>query len=290
VSAELHYRISWRPRGQRPGHHRGSTFGAGEEFGGYAPLGRAPDPRRLDPRATLADPLGTWQVRLYQQRASIPVWLIADLSGSMGAPAGGEKMHRLTELASSLAYSVHRTGDAFGVMGCGDDVVSDLLLPPTHARGATASAVKKLADFVPGDATARGLLSAAAYLGRRRSLVFLASDFHFAQPLLEAILESLAQHDVVPVVLWDELRSDGEFHTLPRLGLLELRDAESGRRRTVLLRPSLHAEWRHRFAQRRTALQQCFARFGLRPFHVGRRFRPQAMTAYFYGGDTGAHG
>lgn len=265
-------------------------FGAGEEFGGYAPLGRAPDPRRLDPRATLADPLGTWQVRLYQQRANIPVWLIADLSGSMGAPVGGGKMQRLTELAASLAYSVHRTGDAFAFMGCDDAMVSDLLLPPTHARGAGAEVAARLAEYTPANAGARGLLSAAAYLGRRRSLVFLASDFHFPQPLLEAVLESLTPHDVVPVVVWDELRSDGEFHTLPRLGLVELRDAESGRRRTVLLRPRLHVEWRHRFAERRAALQQSFARFGLRAFHVGRRFRPEAMTAYFHGGDAGAHG
>ena len=286
---EFHYRIPWRPRGQRPGHHRGSDFGAGQEFGGYAPLGRAPDPRRLDVRATLADPLGTWQVRLYQQRTAIPVWLIADLSGSMSAPPGGGKMQRLRELAASLAYSVHRTGDAFGFMGCDDEVVPDLLLPPTHARGAGAEVETRLAAYAPSNAGADGLRSAAAYIGRRRSLVFLASDFHFAQPLLDAVLESLNPHDVVPVVIWDELRSDGEFQTLPRIGLVELRDAESGRRRTVLLRPRLHAQWRHKFAQRRTALQQCFTRFGLRPFHVGRHFRPQAMTAYFYGGDTGAH-
>jgi uncharacterized protein (DUF58 family) len=289
VTTELHYRIPWRPRGQRPGHHRGIVFGAGQEFGGYAPLGRAPDPRRLDARATLADPLGTWQVRLYQQRTAIPVWLIADLSGSMSAPPGGGKMQRLRELAASLAYSVHRTGDAFGFMGCGDEVVPDLLLPPTHARGAGTEVQTRLAAYTPVDAGADGLLSAAAYIGRRRSLVFLASDFHFPQPLLEAVLESLMPHDVVPVVVWDELRSDGEFQTLPRIGLVELRDAESGRRRTVLLRPRLHAQWRHSFAQRRTVLQQCFARFGLRPFHMGRHFRPQAMTAYFYGGDTGAH-
>jgi uncharacterized protein (DUF58 family) len=290
VTTDFHYRIPWRPRGQRPGHHRGSVFGVGQEFGGYAPLGRAPDPRRLDVRATLADPLGTWQVRLYQQRASIPVWLIADLSGSMSAPVGGGKMQRLAQFAASLAYSVHRTGDAFAFMGCDDTVVSDLLLPPTHARGAGSEIAAKLAQYAPVDSGARGLLSAAAYLGRRRSLVFLASDFHVAQPLLEAVLESLTPHDVVPVVLWDELRSDGEFQTLPRLGLVGLQDAESGRRRTVLLRPKLHAQWRHRFAERRTTLQQCFARFGLRPFHVGRHFRPQAMTAYFYGGDSGAHG
>jgi uncharacterized protein (DUF58 family) len=290
VTTEFHYRIPWRPRGQRPGHHRGSVFGAGQEFGGYAPLGRAPDPRRLDPRATLADPLGAWQVRLYQQRTSIPVWLIADLSGSMGAPAGGGKMQRLEELAASLAYSVHRTGDAFGFMGCDEELVSGLLLPPTHARGAGAEVAARLAQYTPAASGARGLLSAAAYLGRRRALVFLASDFHFPRPLLEAVLESLSPHDVVPVVVWDELRSDGEFQTLPRLGLLELQDAESGRRRTVLLRPGLHAQWRHRFAERRAALQESFARFGLRPFHVGRQFRPPAMTAYFYGGDSGAHG
>jgi hypothetical protein len=290
VSAEFHYRIPWRARGQRPGHHRGRVFGAGQEFGGYAPLGRAPDPRRLDVRATLADPLGTWQVRLYQQRASIPVWLIADLSGSMRAPAGSEKLLRLTELAASLAYSVHRTGDAFAFMGCDDEVVPGLLIPPTHARGAGAEVANRLAAFAPVSTGARVLLRAPAYLGRRRALVFLASDFHLPQTLLEAVLESLAMHDVVPVVIWDELRSDGEFQTLPRLGLIELRDAESGSRRTVLLRPALRAQWRRQFAERRALLQQCFARFGLRPFHVGRQFRPQALTAYFYGGDSGARG
>ena len=264
-------------------------FGAGQEFGGYAPLGRAPDPRRLDARATLADPLGTWQVRLYQQRTAIAVWLIADLSGSMGAPAGGGKLQRLRELADSLAYSAYRTGDAFGFVGCDDEVIADLLLPATHARGAGAEVATRLAAYTPAHAGARGLLSAAAYLGRRRSLVFLASDFHFPQPLLEAVLESLTLHDVVPVVVWDELRSDGEFHNLPHIGLVELQDAESGRRRTVLLRPRLHAQWRHRFAERRSLLQHSFARFGLRPFYVGKHFRPQAMTAYFFGGDTGAH-
>lgn len=289
MTTEFHYRIPWRPRGQRPGHHRGSVFGAGQEFGGYAPLGRAPDPRRLDPRATLADPLGTWQVRLYQQRAAIPVWLIGDLSGSMSAPAGGGKMQRLQELAASLAYSVHRTGDAFGFMGCDDRIVADLLLPPTHARGAGAEVAARLAAYTPASADASGLLGAAGYIGRRRSLIFLASDFHLPQPLLESVLESLAPHDVVPVVVWDELRSDGGFQTLPRVGLIELQDAESGRRRTVLLRPRLHARWRHGFAQRSHVLNQCFARFGLRPFHIGRQFRPQAMTAYFYGGDSGAH-
>jgi len=117
--------------------------------------------------------------------------------------------------------------------------------------------------------------------------VFLASDFHLPTLLLDQVLETLAAHFVVPLVLWDELRTDGEFRALPRVGLTQLEDAESGRRRLLFVRPSLRAAWRHRFAERRASLIQCFARHARRPFFVGREFRPEAMTAYFFGTDLG---
>lgn len=281
---EFHYRIPWRARGQRPGHHRGTGFGSGLEFSGYAPLLRAPDPRRLDVRASIANPFGDWQVRLYRQRASIPVYLVADLSASMAFVGRRRKLDVLAEFASCAAYSVYRTGDAFGIIGCDEHVIADFLLPPTHARGAGMDIAHKLAAFEARGRNAHGLLEAVNHIGRQRALVFLASDFHFPLEFLDAVLDAFAAHHMVPVVLWD----DAEFRHLPNFGLMRLVDAESGRQRTLWLRPTLRAAWRRRFAQRRAALAHCFAQRALRPFHVGQRFRAEAMTEYFLGGDAGA--
>ena len=281
---EFHYRFPGYAHAQRPGHHRGNVFGSGLEFRGYAPLLRAPDPRRIDIRATIADPLETWQVRLYQQRASIAVYLVADLSASMRLAT---KLDVLGQFATSLAYSVHRTADALGVVGCDERIIPELLLPPTRSRAASAELAARLAAFEPTGRSAEGLLQAVDFLGRRPALVFLASDFHLPTLLLDQVLETLAAHFVVPLVLWDELRTDGEFRALPRVGLTQLEDAESGRRRLLFVRPSLRAAWRHRFAERRASLIQCFARHARRPFFVGREFRPEAMTAYFFGTDLG---
>jgi hypothetical protein len=116
-------------------------------------------------------------------------------------------------------------------------------------------------------------------MARRRALVLLASDFHFPLDFLHQVLSAFAAHDVVPVVIWDE----AEFARLPRFGLVELRDAESGRRRTVLMRPWLRERWREAFAQRRAALMQCFARHALRPFLITGRFDADALTDHFFG-------
>src|SRR5262245_46331656 len=109
---EFHYRLPALAHSRHPGHHRGKVFGSGLEFSRYAPLLSAPDPRRLDVRATLADPFGTWQVRVFQQRASIPVILIADLSASMSFHAPHSKVALVAQFAECLAHSVYRTGDA----------------------------------------------------------------------------------------------------------------------------------------------------------------------------------
>jgi uncharacterized protein (DUF58 family) len=282
---EFHYRVSWRARGSRPGHHAGLRHGAGMEFSGHAPLHAAPDPRRVDVRASLSNPFGGWLVRLYRQRASIPVWLIADLSASMGFVGVRRKFDMLLDLAQSLSYSVQRTGDAFGLIGCGSGVLPQFVLPATHARGACAEMLARLTRHEPDAPDARGMLAAADLLGRQRALVFLASDFHFSLDVVDALLSAFGWHEVVPVVIRDE----AECERLPAFGLAQLRDAESGRQRTVWLRPRLREAWRKNWAIRCAALDACFARHHLRPLILSEAFEPDAATALFYSRDSHAH-
>ena len=283
---EFHYRISWRPRGPHPGHHRSAQRGGASEFKGYLPLLAYPDPRRLDIFTSLRDPFEEWKVRVYSQNTAITVYLIADLSASMGFSGTHRKLDVLADLTASLGYSAYRTGDAFGFFGCDETVRRELVLPLTYAKGAGVEWSEKLRVFQATGRSAAGLLETQDYLGRQRALVFLVSDFHFPLDFLQQVLGNLSRHQIVPIVLWDK----AEFETLPASGLASVQDSETGRRRLLWLRPPLREKIARRFGARRRDLENVFASHQLKPFFLTDAFDAEQLTDYFFSGASYASG
>jgi hypothetical protein len=275
---EFHYKIDWRAKSHLPGHHRSTQPGGGVEFRGNVPLLASPDPRRLDVRASLSDPFEQWFVRSFRQRSQVSVYLIADLSASLGFSGERRKLDVLADFTESLAYSVHRTGDRFAFIGCDDVLRTDFILPPTHALGAGLEIARRLRGVALRGTSASGLLDAWRNLMKQRSLIFLLSDFHCDQPLLASVMESLSGHRVCPIVLWDR----AEFERLPRFGLASVRDSESGRKRTILLRPSFQERLRDAFATRRTWLYDFFSRYDTQALFIEDGFNAERITQYFY--------
>ncbi len=275
---EFHYKIDWRTNSHLPGFHGSSQSGGGLEFRGNVPLLASPDPRRLDIRASLSDPFEQWFVRSFRQRSKVPVYLIADLSASLGFSGERRKMDVLADFTESVAYSVHRTGDRFAFMGCDEVLRLDFLLPPTHVLGAGLEIVQRLRNLVPAGASASGLLDVGRNLTKQRSLIFFVSDFHCDQQLLASVMESLSGHRVCPIVLWDR----AEFERLPRFGLVSVRDSESGRKRTLLLRASFQQRLREAFAARRSWLTGFFTRYNTHALFVEDGFNAERVTQYFY--------
>ena len=100
-------------------------------------------------------------------------------------------------------------------------------LPQTRSRGAGAALAQRLRGLRADGAARRARLREAhRHLPRRRALVFLVSDFHLPLAELEAVLDSLASHDVVPIVLWQPV----EFALGAAHGLAQVREPESGAR------------------------------------------------------------
>ncbi|HEX7043490.1 MAG TPA: DUF58 domain-containing protein [Burkholderiales bacterium] len=277
---EFHYRIGWRARGRYPGHHRAAAGGGGFEFHSHAPLLAVADPRRLDIRASLRDPFGQWVARVHHQRSSVPLYVLADLSASMGFRGRHAKLEVLADLVAAAGYSAARTGDPFGFIGADERVREELLLPATRARGAGAGLARRLRAFAATGASAAGLLEASRYLGRTRALVLLISDFHLPLALVSALRDRLVRHDVVPVVLWDPLEAQGPG---TGAGLVRLRDRESGSTRTLLLRASLRARLAENYAEHRRALQRAWQGRGREPLFLDGPFRADALTRYFFG-------
>ena len=275
---EIHYRIDAPARGHFPGHHKSARGEGGFEFRGHATLLDAPDPRRLDLHASLRDPFGNWIVRVYSQRKSIPVSIVADLSASMGFEGARRKLDVLADFTDSLASSAWRTGDSFGFIGCDQRVRDDFWLPQTRVRGVGQSLAQRLRGLQVDGRSAEGLKAAPARLSRQRSLVFLVSDFHLPLPTLKDLLRGFAQHELVPVVIWDP----AEFTLGAARGLAHVVDPERGERRLVWWRPALREAWAARFAERRRDLAALFRSLRLRPLFMEQGFDPDAVTRHFH--------
>ena len=274
---EFHYEIEWRTGRYRPGHHRSKHPGSGFEFANHASLFASPDPRRLDLHATLRNPFGEPIVRVYRQRSAIRVYVLADVSASLGFIGIASKRDVLTNFTISAAYSAARGGDAFGFYAANQSIVQELSLPATHARGVDQLLAERLQGFQPTGDSAAGLEDAAALLGRERALVFLVSDFHFPITQLESLLRLLGTHHVVPVLIWDR----AEFSVPKRWGLSNIVDIESGKQRTILISPSSKQRLLKAFQHRRGTLREIFLRHGLRPLELLDGFEAERVSQYF---------
>lgn len=283
-AAPIPYRLRWRPGGARAGAHPGSGEGGDGVFLRHRPLWQNPDPRRIDLRETVRDPLGNVQVRSFARRSAVAVVAVVDLSGSM-AFAGAfsrraARMEMVAALCATLAVSAGKMGDRFGLIGCDAGLREDVFIPATHRRGVETDACARLLAAVPQGASAQGLLEAADRLPARRSLVVLISDFLLPLDLVGAVFDRLWRHDVLPVLL----RDSGEETDLPAWGLVALRDLETGQRRLAVMRPGLRTAWRQAAQAHRTALDRLFRRHGRAPFILTDPFDPDALAEHLAAG------
>ena len=173
--------------------------------------------------------LGRPFVKRFVEEREITVLLLADVSGSARWGTRGRlKTELMAETAAALALSAARNNDRVGLLTVSDRVES--FVPPRKGRRHVLRLVRDLVATRPagqGTDLALGVLRAARLL-RARSVIFLFSDFQLGtgwDALEPALARAAARHDVIAVQLEDP--ADGD---LPGLGLLAVRDPETGER------------------------------------------------------------
>lgn len=270
---EFRYRSPHRVGGWRTGSHEGTATGAGLAFATHLRLQDHPDPRRLDLRASLASLQSDWLVRVNRQQAAMTVRLLVDVSASMrfGAPS---KLELVADFVQALGQSAFRVGDAVGMAAFDRTERPDLRVAAWRHRGMGEMLASLLLQSQGGAGGVEGLREAASLLAGRGGIVFLVSDFQWPLEGLGDVLDLLAPAHVVPLVVWDA----AEMEPPAGDGLAMLRDSESGRSRTLWLRPKLRTRWREAVEQRRVALQGLFGSRGLRPFYLQGAFEAQALS------------
>ena len=277
VTPLFDYHISWKSKGKHPGRHKSNQRGMGIEFAGYTTLLSYPDPRRIDIRQSIRDPLGEIYVKMFNQRSATPVMIVCDLSASMNFGGKNKKINLAAEVAQSIAHSAIDRHDALGLVGFDDEIREDWLAPISFRSQHAMTLINELKKFTSTNKSNRAIKDLYQYMPRERALIFFISDFHIPEADLENCLSNLMRHHVVPIVLWDKK----EYINLPNFGIVTITDPESGKKDTLFLRKKLKEKIVDSFEKRRAAITKAFMNFDIPPFFVDEHFDANKMTEYF---------
>lgn len=275
---EFSYHIAWRSRSRRPGRHKSNQRGMGMEFRGHTTLLSYPDPRRIDIRQTIRDPLEQIHVRIFNQKSVTPVFVLCDMSGSMQYGGEQRKISIAADIAQSVAQSATHNRDLVGFIGFDDVVREDWLTTLSTRPHTTIEMAENLRNYEPPAVGSHGLMQTVRLLPRERSLIFLVSDFHMPISDLEEALVLMLRHHIVPIVLWDT----SEYKDLPEFGIASVTDPESGAKRTLFLRKEYRNRILQSFADRRKVIENLFLRFDMQPFFVENSFDADLLSEYFH--------
>jgi len=196
--------------------------GSGIEFEEVRPYQFGDDVRSIDWNVTART--GRPFVKLFREERELSVMLLVDLSASQSLGTHWQtKRELVTELGATLAYSAIKGNDKVGLTLFTDDV--EKFVPPRKGTRHVLRIIRELLYCEPvGQGTSlRRALEHLNRMAKRRSVVFLVSDFQDSG-YERALRIARRKHDVIPLVVADER----EFK-MPRVGLLRLRDAETGK-------------------------------------------------------------
>jgi uncharacterized protein (DUF58 family) len=222
----LEWRLGRRLDGRLQGAYRTVWHGTGIDFTDLREYMPEDDVRHIDWNVTAR--LDEPYVRQYTEDRELTAWLVIDRSASMRFGAGQGKESVATELAVSLGRLVGQGGNRVGASLY--DNRAHQVIPPRSGRDQILRITRELlrpSPARPGPGATTDLTAmlrlAAATATRRRSLVFVMSDF-IGEPGWDRPLAMLThRHEVVVIRVVDPAELE-----LPDVGLILVEDAETG--------------------------------------------------------------
>jgi uncharacterized protein (DUF58 family) len=221
----LEWQVVRRLDGRLQGPYRTVFRGTGIDFTGLRGYTPEDDVRHIDWNVTAR--LDEPHVRLYTEDRDLTAWLVLDQSASMrfGAARHG-KDSVLTELAVCLARLFTHGGNRVGAV-LYDNRLQRVIPARTgrlHVLHLTHELTRPTAARPDGSTTdLDAMLRLAASTARRRSLVFVISDFIGDVDWEPALTRLSHRHEVVAMRIVDPVELE-----LPDLGLILIEDAETG--------------------------------------------------------------
>ena len=196
-------------------------------------------------------------VKVFEEERELTVMLLIDVSASLDFGTIKQmKKDMVTEIAATLAFSAIQNNDKIGVIFFSDKI--EKFIPPKKGRKHILYIIRELIDFKP-ESQRTDIKLAIEYLTnviKKRCTAFLLSDFIIQQDFRNALTIANRKHDVVAIQVYDRRIED-----LPNVGLMKVRDAETGHMQYIDTSSSVlrrvHHDW---WIKKQTQLNEIFTK------------------------------
>ena len=265
--------------GMKSGNFRSLYRGQGIEFAGVRDYNRGDDIRTIDWNVTAR--MGRPYIKIFEEERELQIFLITDSSLSMQLENNSGRRTKYASAAETAALiTIAAEINACPVGAVFFDGAIHFSCEPSLGKETTMQILNHL-DRLPASPTPGSVLpnaiSAAAKVLRKRSLVFVLSDFRcggWEKPLI-----SLAQkNDVIAINIhdaWDE--------ELPSLGTVVFKDMESNLKMSLpSSSPAFQKEWRNFNEMNQSRWQDFCIKHGIMPVVLDTKTEPiQVLNQIF---------
>jgi len=262
ILQRLDWHVIRRLDGLLQGDYRTLFYGFGVDFADLREYQAEDDIRYIDWNVTAR--MDTPYVRQYVEDREITAWFLLDVSPSVDFGAvHNQKRTVLMNFVAVVARLLTRHGNRVGAMMFGSTGTVQHTVPP---RGGRIQVLRLINDMLKQPRLSHApftdlklFLNGALNTIKRRSLVFVISDF-ISAPGWEAPLSLLNQrHDVLAIRLWDPREVE-----MPDIGIVVMQDAETGEQLHVDTHDRKFRQLFFDAAQlRESGLKQSFKRAGV---------------------------
>ena len=168
-------------------------------------------------------------IKVFEEERELTVMLLVDVSGSLEFGTHTQtKKNMLAEIAATLAFSAIHNNDKIGVIFFSDKI--EKFIPPKKGRKHILYIIRELLDF-KAESRATDIKLGIEYLTnvmKRRCTAFILSDFIDRKDFQNALTIVNRKHDVIAIQIYDKRVAE-----LPNIGLLKVRDAETGKEQWI---------------------------------------------------------
>lgn len=168
-------------------------------------------------------------IKVFEEERELTVMLLVDVSGSLEFGTQSQTQRQmLTEVAATLAFSAIQNNDKIGVIFFSDKI--EKFIPPKKGRKHILYVIRELLEFKP-ESQRTNIQQAVEYLTqalKRRCTAFLLSDFIDNADFRTALTVANRRHDVMAIQIYDK-----RLEEMPNVGMLRIRDAETGDERII---------------------------------------------------------
>ncbi|MBR1928641.1 MAG: DUF58 domain-containing protein [Paludibacteraceae bacterium] len=254
------------------GEYHSQFKGKGMAFSEVREYQLGDDVRQIDWNVTAR--LNKPYIKVFEEERELTVMLLVDVSGSRNfGTIGQQKRDMIAEIAATLAFSTIENNDKVGVVFFSDKI--EKYIPAKKGKQHVLRIIRELIEYEP-ESSGTDIAAALEYFAnaqKRRCTAFLISDLiltgNFSQKsgklrLEQPLMIAQNKHDLQVIQVYD--CRDAE---MPDVGLLKVKDAETGKRIWVDtssedVRLGYSTSWQ---AQQK-ALEQLFTRTGTRSISV----------------------